>query len=1374
MVPLHVHTDYSLLDSTAKPVDYINICKRLGMKALAFTEHGNIYNWIKKKQLCDKENIKYIHGVELYMTETLEEKLRDNYHVILLAKNKQGVLEINELCTIATDENHKYYQPRISFDEFLNISDNVITLSACLGGPLAKLDKEHEYFDRLVNKFDFLEVQPHNIDRQREYNLMLASLGKPLIATGDFHEVDEYGIKCREILMIAKNQHYDEVGDLTFKSRDEMISAFKEQGVLTDEQILCAIENTNKVADMVEDFELDYSFKYSQFLSDAADVIREKCYKKIQDVPNFDEYVDRIEEELEVFEKQDMFNFMLFMAEVKKFSNDNNIPVGPGRGSVTGSLVAYLLGITDVNPMVWGTSFPRFANVDRISLGDIDTDYCPRDRKKVYDFIRERFTDDKSSYITTFGQLKVKSIIDNVGKALNMDLDKVAKIKSGYEGLDKRMDRIEKNHENGEYISEFEYEQDRNKCRDEIDKYLSQYDDIFYYYKGLKGVHVSAGIHACFTGDTLITTKDGYKRIDEIEVGDMVLTHNNRYRKVINTMNRKADDRVNVITRRNKIRTTQNHPFLCMDSEDGEKYWCEAKDLNGKYIAQHSINRHNDYTWTGVDIKINQFKTKHVNDLTKDIYLSKEFMYFVGRFIGDGWVQHHPKRAIITLCCSLNEKQEIIDILSKLKYKYQIQKTRTTYKFTINNRELTEFMKQFGRGASNKIIPEWIFGIDKSLQKSLIDGYLSADGYIKGNAINFNSVSRKLIYGMASLSQIVYGNPCSIFVRRKAGQMKIEERIVNTKESYGCCFSKENAKFFFIKDDMIWTKAKVVEDNEDTSVYNLSVEEDNSYCANNIIVHNCGIIGAPVNIRENIGLRYDKGNSKWVSQCDMKSVDSLNYTKYDILSLKTLQVIKDTCELAGIPMINARNIEFDIPEVMADMVKSPVGIFQFESDSAFAYLKEFGPMTTKLIAFITAVIRPSCASFREKAIGKVLNKNPSEKIDGILKETLGYLVYQEQQIAFLQELCGFTGGQADTIRRAIGKKDKALLDEWLPKIEEGYIRESNKDVDVAKEECQSFMQIFMDAANYSFSYNHAIAYSMITYMTAYCRYFYPREFCVAYLNNATNDDDIINGTKLAKLKGISIRNPEFGKSIGAYSIGKDKNVYKGIGSVLNVSNLCADALMDLYNKKYSQQPRSFLELLSDAKNIRDINKTKIRTLIRIGFFKNFGKGKTLEKFFDCFGEYSGRKTLKKETIKKATERIVNRLIKNNVEGFSETTKQYKIVGDVLLKYIWKEMRQVEYTKLEKIGYQLSYLSYIQDDELKEVDIRHVQYIADNGGVLCVKLNGNKQWLRFNELPAKDSYIIVKSTGKQKLGRYTSTVVLSYDTIQIDRKKRNKK
>jgi len=566
MVPLHVHTDYSLLDSTAKPVDYINICKRLGMKALAFTEHGNIYNWIKKKQLCDKENIKYIHGVELYMTETLEEKLRDNYHVILLAKNKQGVLEINELCTIATDENHKYYQPRISFDEFLNISDNVITLSACLGGPLAKLDKEHEYFDRLVNKFDFLEVQPHNIDRQREYNLMLASLGKPLIATGDFHEVDEYGIKCREILMIAKNQHYDEVGDLTFKSRDEMISAFKEQGVLTDEQILCAIENTNKVADMVEDFELDYSFKYSQFLSDAADVIREKCYKKIQDVPNFDEYVDRIEEELEVFEKQDMFNFMLFMAEVKKFSNDNNIPVGPGRGSVTGSLVAYLLGITDVNPMVWGTSFPRFANVDRISLGDIDTDYCPRDRKKVYDFIRERFTDDKSSYITTFGQLKVKSIIDNVGKALNMDLDKVAKIKSGYEGLDKRMDRIEKNHENGEYISEFEYEQDRNKCRDEIDKYLSQYDDIFYYYKGLKGVHVSAGIHACFTGDTLITTKDGYKRIDEIEVGDMVLTHNNRYRKVINTMNRKADDRVSVITRRNKIRTTQNHPFLCMDS----------------------------------------------------------------------------------------------------------------------------------------------------------------------------------------------------------------------------------------------------------------------------------------------------------------------------------------------------------------------------------------------------------------------------------------------------------------------------------------------------------------------------------------------------------------------------------------------------------------------------------------------------------------------------------------------------------------------------------------------------------------------------------------------------------------------------------------
>lgn len=230
--------------------------------------------------------------------------------------------------------------------------------------------------------------------------------------------------------------------------------------------------------------------------------------------------------------------------------------------------------------------------------------------------------------------------------------------------------------------------------------------------------------------------------------------------------------------------------------------------------------------------------------------------------------------------------------------------------------------------------------------------------------------------------------------------------------------------------------------------------------------HPAGMIGSPVNIIENIGLRErDKGGL--ISACDMKEVDSLNYVKYDILSLKTLQVIKDTCKLLNKDMPRAKAMNWDDKEVLSHMSDSPVGLFQFESDSSWSYLKDFNCQSVKDIAFVTAVIRPSCASFRDKAIKREFHNNPNKKIDDILSDSLGYLVYQEQQISFLQKLCGFSEGQADIIRRAIGKKSQELLDEWLPKIEEGYIKNSGKNQDEAKAEFKEFLQVFMDAVNYS-------------------------------------------------------------------------------------------------------------------------------------------------------------------------------------------------------------------------------------------------------------------------------------------------------------------
>ena len=171
----HLHTELSLLDSCTNYKLYIDKAKELGMDAICFSEHGNIYNWLKKKQYCESNGLKYIHGCEVYLTEKLwwdEEQInkktkkteikkvhkRDNYHTILIAKNKKGFEELNKLIFKSTDKEHTYFKNRITFDEFLNISDNIISTSACLQSPLNKLDKNNEYYEKLIQKYDYLEI----------------------------------------------------------------------------------------------------------------------------------------------------------------------------------------------------------------------------------------------------------------------------------------------------------------------------------------------------------------------------------------------------------------------------------------------------------------------------------------------------------------------------------------------------------------------------------------------------------------------------------------------------------------------------------------------------------------------------------------------------------------------------------------------------------------------------------------------------------------------------------------------------------------------------------------------------------------------------------------------------------------------------------------------------------------------------------------------------------------------------------------------------------------------------------------------------------------------------------------------------------------
>lgn len=386
-VPFHVHSDYSLLDSCSKFQEYVDLAVRYEHPAIASTEHGKPLGWVSKKMYCDQKGIKYIHGVEIYLTESLEEKIRDNYHTVLLAKNADGVKELNRLVSRSCDSDHFYYTNRISFEEFLNISKNIISTSACLASPLNKLPDDHPMYMALANKYDFFEVQPHVHQDQVAFNKRLLELSKktgtPLIAGTDTHSSSTYKSECRQILLNAKRKSFgdEDAFDLTYKTYTELLSMFLTQGALPNEVILEAIDNTNKLNDMIDEFDLDTAIKYPILYGSKEEdesVFENLVWKRLDEklesgvIPHDQEAAFRsaLEEELRVFKKVGMSGFMLSMSELISWCKSQGMAIGTARGSVGGSRAAYVTDIIDLNPEQWHTVFSRFCNEDRVEIGD--------------------------------------------------------------------------------------------------------------------------------------------------------------------------------------------------------------------------------------------------------------------------------------------------------------------------------------------------------------------------------------------------------------------------------------------------------------------------------------------------------------------------------------------------------------------------------------------------------------------------------------------------------------------------------------------------------------------------------------------------------------------------------------------------------------------------------------------------------------------------------------------------------------------------------------------------------------------------------------------------------------------------------------------
>lgn len=891
----HLHSDLSILDSCTKFSDYVNRAKECGMTAIASTEHGLPFEWTEKKMMCDAAGIKFIHGVEIYLTESLEPKVADNYHTVLLAKNEAGKCELNRLIELSTRPDHTYYKNRITFDEFMAISDNIIKISACLAGPLRKLDRSHERYMELAGHYDYYEVQPHNVEEQISYNRWLVRLsqitGVPLIAGTDTHSLSAYKHECRKILQWRKQMYYadEEKMILTWQTYDALVTNFEIQGALSRNAYMTAIENTNVMADSIENFDIDKSYKYP-ILCGSREADEEELHRLTLEmldnklasgvIPKEQEEAFRqdIEIEFDAFHETNMSGFMLAMAEILKWCRGNGIPLGPGRGSVGGSRVAYITDVTDLNPVTYNTNFSRFCNKNRTSLGDIDTDVIDTDRPAIFNHVIELFGENKTARVASFGTIADLAFVDDCGGGLALLWE-----------YDKHPDKFDdhiKFKSSSDYDRANPYHPIKLKDVKEIykkdpDKAKEKYPDIFKYFEGIVGTRISRSIHPA----------------------GMVIS-------------------------------------------------CDELD-------------------------------------------------------GDWGVFHK-------------------------------------------------------------------------------------DG------------ERCLLLSM---------DPC----------------------------------------------------------------------------HDCNLV------------------------------------KFDFLVLKSLKLINMCCQLAGIKYPRMHEMNFDDQDVWTDMAKNPDGLFQFESEFAAEYYSKYKPKSIYDVSVITAALRPSGASYRDNLVKHIKNHNPTKELDDMMASSLGYMVYQEQTIQFLQQMCGFSGADADSVRRAIAGKQKDKIDKAMPLIIKGYCERSTKPREEAERELTEILKVIEDSSAYSFNYSHAASYSLMTYLCGYYRYHYPLEFITAYLSTAADDSDIATGKHIADYYGIKFTRPCFGQDNRTYYIDREnRTISDSIVAMKGIGLKDAEAL---YNLSQSKHYDKFVDLLYDMfMTSNALDRSTIKALVACDYFCDFGKAGKLSRIMDEFFDGKNRIT----------------------------------------------------------------------------------------------------------------------------------------------------
>ncbi len=460
-VHLHLHTQYSLLDGAIRIDPLLKQVKDFGMAAVAVTDHGTMFGAIDFYLKAKAAGIRPIIGCECYVAPgRIDDRTqKSRSHLILLAETTDGYRNLCRLVSIA-NLNGFYYRPRVDKSLLRENCEGIIAMSACLQGEVPRLivQNDIEAADRAALEYQeifgegnfFLEVQNNGIKVQDRVNEALLDMSQrlsiPLVASNDCHYLKQEDVTAHELLLCIQtgktihdpNRFKFQTDQLYFKSRDEMAADFLDYPG--------ALENTVKIAKRCHvDFDFE-TFHFPKFKSNSEDSAEETLQKQVaagyqrimgaikQDNPQVDQavYDNRLKDEMAIIIKMGFAGYFLIVADFIAYAKSQNIPVGPGRGSAAGSLVAYCLGITDVDPLSYGLIFERFLNPARKSMPDIDVDFCINGREDVFKYVVDKYGgEDYVAQIITYGKMKTRAVLRDVGRALDIPLpvvDKIAKL----------------------------------------------------------------------------------------------------------------------------------------------------------------------------------------------------------------------------------------------------------------------------------------------------------------------------------------------------------------------------------------------------------------------------------------------------------------------------------------------------------------------------------------------------------------------------------------------------------------------------------------------------------------------------------------------------------------------------------------------------------------------------------------------------------------------------------------------------------------------------------------------------------------------------------------------------------------------------------